>query len=285
MTENTGIPYELLTQTIFEQIVNQNTVNTIKIDQNVILQGKTLSHQIDVYWEFETGGIKYTTVVQAKDWETPVNQGELLKFKGVLDDLPGQPRGVFVTRTGYQSGARDFAKQHGIILYEMREPSEKDPEEGIRWIVLNTHSFFPNYSDVRFNHDKNWAIKERERLQTPQDDMTKISIFNRIDEILFTNENGAPVTSLKDIIHNFYPQGFQELPPTKMTHTFTDPTFVPTGVPAFPRLKVNSVDTIVSVVKVVQELRVDLWDVVGVILKNVLEGTHHTFDKNLKLRK
>ena len=126
MAKNTGIPYELLAQNIFEQIVNQNAVNTIKVDHNVILQGKTVSHQIDVYWEFEKGGIKYTTVVQTKDWDTPLNLGELLKFKGVLDDLPAQPRGVLVTRTGYQTGAREFAQKHGIILYEMREPTDKD---------------------------------------------------------------------------------------------------------------------------------------------------------------
>lgn len=59
-------------------------------------------YQLDVCWEFERGGIKYATVVQAKDWTTrAVDQGELFKFKTVLDDLPGQPRGVFVTRTRY----------------------------------------------------------------------------------------------------------------------------------------------------------------------------------------
>src|ERR1039458_4298024 len=97
---NTGIPYEILTKMIFEDIVNQKSVETIQVRHNVLLTGKTLTHQIDVYWEFVVGGISYRTVVQAKDWATPVNQGELLKFKAVLDDLPGQPRGVFVTRTG-----------------------------------------------------------------------------------------------------------------------------------------------------------------------------------------
>jgi len=92
--------YELLVQEIFHALLKQKEVQNIDVKHNVTLQGKTTTHQVDVYWEFEKGGITYRTVVQAKDWATPVVQGELLKFKSVLDDLPQQPRGVFVTRTG-----------------------------------------------------------------------------------------------------------------------------------------------------------------------------------------
>ena len=87
MAKNTGIQYEQLTKQIFEQLVNQNEVKTVKLEHNVILQGKTTTHQIDVYWEFERGGIKYATIVQAKDWKQPVEQGQLLQLKAVLDDL------------------------------------------------------------------------------------------------------------------------------------------------------------------------------------------------------
>ena len=119
---NTGKAYEKLTQAVFSQIVNQKAVDTIAVEHDVVLQGRTTKHQIDVYWEFEVGGVRYRTVVQCKDWTSPVDQGELLKLKAVLDDLPEQPRGIFVTRTGYQSGAKDFADAHGIVLYELREP-------------------------------------------------------------------------------------------------------------------------------------------------------------------
>lgn len=106
MSKNTGIPYEILTQSIFQAIQDQSEIKNIKVQHNVELPGRILRHQIDVYWEYEIGGILYRTVVQTKDWEQAVSQGPLLQFKGVLDDLPGQPRGIFVTRTGYQSGAR-----------------------------------------------------------------------------------------------------------------------------------------------------------------------------------
>jgi hypothetical protein len=43
----------------------------------VTLQGKLTKHQIDVYWEFRIGDVVYRTVVQAKDWSKPVDQGKL----------------------------------------------------------------------------------------------------------------------------------------------------------------------------------------------------------------
>ena len=69
----------------------------------------------------------HETIVQAKDWSRPVEQGQLILFKGVLDDLPGQPKGIFVTRTGYQSGGREFALAHGILLYELKEADDELP--------------------------------------------------------------------------------------------------------------------------------------------------------------
>jgi len=142
MAQNTGKPYELLVQQILDQILNEST-NNIKVNHNVFLQGKDATHQIDLYWEFEIGGIKYSTVVEVKDLIKPVDQGKLFQFKCVLDDLPGQPRGIFVTRTGYQEGAREYAKKNGILLYELREPTDQDWDDRIKTFNIEEDSYLP----------------------------------------------------------------------------------------------------------------------------------------------
>ncbi|MEX2485053.1 MAG: restriction endonuclease, partial [Brumimicrobium sp.] len=109
MAKNTGIPYEKLNQQIFSILVNQDSVENVEVEHDVVIEGKTTNHQIDVYWEFKIGGILYSTVVQAKHWDQNVNQGELLKFKAVLDDLPGQPRGIFIT------SKPEFDSKSGLI--------------------------------------------------------------------------------------------------------------------------------------------------------------------------
>src|SRR5262245_4113005 len=95
-----GTPYEVLTQELFQTFLNQTQVLNIEVQHDVLLEGRSTKHQIDVYWKFEMAGIVHEVVVQTKDWNKSVDQGELIKFKGVLDDLPGQPRGIFVARAG-----------------------------------------------------------------------------------------------------------------------------------------------------------------------------------------
>jgi len=105
MCANTGLPYELVVQSIFQEILDQDGACTIRVEHDVELQGRTTTHQIDVLWRFEIGGIRYLTLVQAKDWDSKIKKEHVLAFRGVLDDIPGQPRGVLITRTGFQSGS------------------------------------------------------------------------------------------------------------------------------------------------------------------------------------
>jgi hypothetical protein len=51
-----------------------------------------------VYWKFAVGTAEYETIVQCKDHKNSVDQGELLKFRSVLNDLAGQPKGIVVSR-------------------------------------------------------------------------------------------------------------------------------------------------------------------------------------------
>jgi hypothetical protein len=120
MQTNTGIPYELIVQSIFQEILDQERAHTIRVEHNVELKGRTTTHQIDVLWRFSIGGIAYTTLVQAKDWKSKIKKETVLAFRAVLDDIPGQPRGVLVTRSGFQSGAQILAEKHGIKLYLLR---------------------------------------------------------------------------------------------------------------------------------------------------------------------
>ena len=87
MGTNTGIPYEKLVQHIYQQIVNCDGIDTIEVQHDVTLKGKTTSHQIDVYWEFALGGNLYRTIIQAKDWATKVKQEQMITFKAFMDYL------------------------------------------------------------------------------------------------------------------------------------------------------------------------------------------------------
>lgn len=282
---STGIAYELFTRQIFDQIVNQNSVSTIAIQHNVILQGAKTTHQIDVYWEFEVGGVKYATAVQAKDWANPVNQGELIKFNGVLEDIPGQPRGIFVTKTGYQAGARKFANECGILLYELREASEEDLKNRIKTIVITLVSYAPHASGFNLILDNVWHRNEKERLNIAPNDTFSISIAGMPNEIVFTDITGAPLTNVEKILHSFYPSNYKELEPTLKTHTFSEDTFVITGDARFPKVKVKGLGATVSVSRAEDEIQLGGVDIVRFILRNIVDNSERLFDEDMNLLK
>lgn len=280
--KNTGISYETLTKYIFQEILEQDQVKTIQVQHDVTIQGKTILHQIDVYWEFEVGGIKYITIVQAKDWQYPVNQGELLKFKGILDDLPGQPKGIFVTRTGYQSGAKEFAERNGIILYELREPTQEDWEGRVKTIIIDLIAFVSNSSNTKPAPDNEWIKKERQSLNISDKELIKIQISGLTNEIKLYNEQGIEIGTIEDIVKSFYPSNYQEIQPIDKCYEFPNPTFIKTGNSIFPRIKLKGIKSTISVSKIATQIRINGEEIVGFILKNVINNSHQTFDKKLK---
>ena len=104
--KNTGIPYEFAVQSIFQEILNCEAASTIKVKHDSEVRGKSTRHKIDVLWKFTVAGIKYLTIVQARDWNQTIKQEAILVFRAVLDDIPGQPRGIIITQCGFQRGEK-----------------------------------------------------------------------------------------------------------------------------------------------------------------------------------
>jgi Restriction endonuclease len=251
--KNTGIRYEQLVQAIFQAIHDQEEVATINVEQNKTLEGKTVPHDVDVYWKFEKGGIVYETIVQAKDWQSPAKKGQLIEFKGVLDDLPGQVRGVFVTRTGYQKGAKDFAAAHKIILFALGElppkknvtlttlgwaivsadvrsfsipsknPSEKPVQElamGLSWRVFN-----PRFSNLVFEIDRT-SFQQNAPASERDNGKLKLRTLPFLEIILY-DQNHASVGNVDAIVRKELAiMKSEKLDRKHVVHVFDPDTFL-----------------------------------------------------------
>jgi hypothetical protein len=232
--------YELLVREIFQQLLNQDYVPNIVVEYDVEKEGRSTSHQIDVYWEFKLGGIIHRVVVQAKDWAKPVDQGELLKFKAVLSDLPGQPRGIVVTAQGYQQGALQVAAAHGIKIYELTEeaPGPNLQLIDVGWVYFRikgyqraesghvlgfigeTEIITPEFSNLHFNVDRAWV---REYGPIPPTS----HILARPHELEFYDANQQFVQSLREIYGPLAKQvAGRRVISSKESHIFDTPTFL-----------------------------------------------------------
>lgn len=277
MTTNTGKPYERLTRRVFEALLAQQSVKNLRVEHDITLKGITNEHQIDVYWEFETGGITYRTVVECKDWKQPVDQNVLFALHAILQDLPGQPRGVVVARSGFQEGAERFAKAHGIVLYELRAPHGEDWKGFITTVKMKSQLLLPKLHGIDFVVNDDWLTTEMQRCGVPS--MEAIPpVHGVLGEMIIEREDGSPLTSVGDIVEaHLCPKELG--PPEWRNHLFEEPAYIPTSLPNMPRLLLRGVRASVElVVGLTKDVEIKLESLVGLILKEVTGGKFEMFD-------
>lgn len=132
-----AIAYELLTQVVYKAILAKEGINTINVQHNVSLTGRSgVDHQVDVYWEFKQAGVTHKVLIECKNYASNLTLEKSRNFFAVLYDV-GNCNGIMVTKTGYQSGVTDFCKYYGIALKLLRKPTEQDWEGRVKEIRLN----------------------------------------------------------------------------------------------------------------------------------------------------
>lgn len=173
--KNTGKDLELITQKIYQALVDgdypDEKFQKINVQHNVVLNGKSgNTHQIDVYFEFEVAGLLYKTIIEVKDWKTPVQQTILHSFKSVIDDIPGTVKGIFVSRSGFQSGAKVYADANGIQLVQISKESD-DTEVSIRISNTTTH-----YVMTAVVADEDWCEAQSITFNEAEQIITKVAL-------------------------------------------------------------------------------------------------------------
>jgi hypothetical protein len=171
--------HELVTKAIFEALLKQSNAENLEVKHNTTIKVVKTTHQIDVFWKFCMGGIDHSVIVQVKKKER-AKKGDLLLFRCVLDDIPGQPRGIFVSEHGYQKGALEVAQATGIEAFEIREVSAEAPRDPITMtnlsiafltqrpdkVALEYMVLQPEISNIRASLDELWMAQHPEACPT-----------------------------------------------------------------------------------------------------------------------
>lgn len=146
--------YERLVETLVESLALQAGVQCERVVRDIRLQGRGTINQIDVLWDFtDTQGQPQRVVFEARSYKNRVDQGKLHAFRSVVDDIQDATRpvtGVMVTTAGYQRGAKDVASTYGLLVWELRTPTEADFAGRLGKIELNIRMYTPIIEDVIF---------------------------------------------------------------------------------------------------------------------------------------
>ncbi|WP_328800292.1 restriction endonuclease [Paenibacillus sp. LX16] len=278
MTENQNTEYELFAKEIYETLLKDEGVKTIDVQHNIKLMGNSgCEHQIDVYWEFEMVGIKHRVAIECKNYTSNVSIGKIRDFYGVLTDV-GNIQGIFVTKKGFQKGAKQYADSKGIKLMELRFPESSDWEGRIRDLHFNISVLKPPVvKNIVLSPDTDWI---KENMETSKAEKFQIPI--KMDTVV-QDDSGNKVKTVGEM--------YRELPNsttvgTGYEHEYNfDNGFLINDVGM--KLKIKSFKFIYDViVSDTTSFAIEGDKVAKAILKDVKSGEISFFDKagNVKRR-
>ncbi len=272
---NENTEYEKLAQEIYQAISYAEAVKNINVQHNVKLPGKSgCNHQIDVYWEFEMMGIKHCVAIECKNYSSEVSVGKVRDFFGVLHDV-GNTKGIFVTKVGYQSGAEKFANHYGIVLKELRFPTEKDWEGRVKNIVLTINALFIDIKERSFDVDIDWLLANSNFKEGDQ-----ISFGGMADKLKIVDSSGKVISTLHELENSLprdKPAINQEAHPQFSDGFLVDPS-------SGQRFKINGIRYLYDVVSETQTSISEGDAIAKAILKDVSSGAIKFFDKSGNVR-
>jgi hypothetical protein len=144
--------YEEVTADLVRRLGSANGITTLRLERDVLLSGRATDNRIDVLWEFQRASSQPVRVLfECRSYARRINQQALHSWRSVVDDVaePGvETIGVMVTTTGYQSGAQRVADSYGIVILELRTPTEQDLANRWRSVRVDFVARMPQVSDL-----------------------------------------------------------------------------------------------------------------------------------------
>lgn len=273
---NLNTEYEKFAREIYQKLMNAEGINTINVKHNVKLTGKSgQQHQIDVYWEYQIGGVKHKVIIECKNYNATVPIGKVRDFYGLLADLTNVS-GIMVTKMGYQAGAKAYASYYGINLKELRTPTLEEAIIG----EIQIHTQIARRRRL-FLIDKQWAELNNISLESLENWFSGISLWDGElrNDGYFPLEISPGASILDKKRHRI--STFDELE-NKLSedneHIFNfEDAYVDTRY--LGQIKINAVKYISNKTQEKKIFAIDARNIIKAILKDALSGEIKYFDK------
>lgn len=134
-------------------------------------------YQIDIYAEFTAIGVKFKVLGECKRYTYPIEREKVVVLADKVRSI-GAQKGILISTSGFQSGAVQYAKAHGIALIQIFDKEVLHIQNSIiqkdamfdkirREYYINMPDFYAKqYDKDDFpNKDIYPTQKEREKIQ------------------------------------------------------------------------------------------------------------------------
>lgn len=121
-SNNKGRDFEDYVHRIYDMMLNMDIAYTdeIIVTKNAKIRVGNYTNEFDVYYEFAKAGVKHRVAIECKNTNTPVDKGRVHEFESKVRKV-NNLIGVIVSVSGFQKGARELAKESGILALHLDE--------------------------------------------------------------------------------------------------------------------------------------------------------------------
>ena len=271
-----GTEYELFVKYVYECLNRTDGLTDVQIQHDVKIVGASgVAHQIDLFWTFKKGGVAYKVAVECKDYNKHVSKEKILTFHAVLQDI-GNVHGIFASKVGFQSGAKDYALKYGMQLMEIRPPVDGDWDGRFKDIhielrTLSIGNVLPQIFLNKAKAEEMGTIPSIKHLYHMFPDAVSIKYGKMTSEDMVIEEQG--MTNVQELIRRLPQRG--SCNGCTYRYDFEDSTICLDSQP-YP---IDSIVFEYDVRATVEHITIQGDNVIKAIVRNVNDGSEVNIDK------
>lgn len=152
--------FEVLCLDILNSYAEAESLSGFSIQHNVHIPTDDGTYQIDVYASFIAMGVEFKVITECKRYSNPVPREKVVVLSDKVRSL-GAHKGIMISTCGFQSGAYEYSKKHGIALLQIIDrnvlhimnaanPESEEQKREIN-LILEWNRYMPKYYAKEYN--------------------------------------------------------------------------------------------------------------------------------------
>lgn len=214
-----------LLNNIVDAIKSDTTIETLAVERDALVEGRTCEHRVDLYWKFTSHGIVYQAIIDASHFaEEKITKKMLFQAFSAANDINGQVVGVLLTKPIMDSAVKELAEKSRIILCEVSEGTAKSVLE-------------PVVESMTIMFDTDWIAAEKERLGIVgqkinfQGNPKYLFLYDAEDNCVDSLEG-----TIQTVLHKKANSGYYDL--EEIEHKFEQEMYLKIDDEYFPKVKI-----------------------------------------------
>lgn len=143
---------------VLKAYAESESLNDFSMLHNQKIQTDDGDYQIDIYAEFIALSVRFKVIIECKRYTRPVEREKIVVLADKVRSLGGH-KGILISTSGFQSGASEYAKKHGIALLQIFDKHVMHIQNSLPSEMNRLHMEFirqsPKYYAYQWNYNLN----------------------------------------------------------------------------------------------------------------------------------